>query len=54
MARREGAACKRCSACKACWFCGPTCLVAGWKEGHREACRLLAAARRQERGFGEE
>ncbi|KAI7844408.1 hypothetical protein COHA_002002 [Chlorella ohadii] len=38
---------KRCSACRAVWYCGTACSHADWREGgHRRVCKPLGAARR--------
>ena len=43
------------SACRAVWYCSTECAKANWRQGgHREACAVLRAARREERAQGEQ
>ncbi|PRW58171.1 SYS1-like protein [Chlorella sorokiniana] len=42
----EGKGRKRCSGCHTAWYCSAECQQRAWKvEGHRQACKALAAAR---------
>jgi len=44
----EGEGSKRCSRCRAVWYCGTDCSHADWRgpAGHRRVCRALDEARR--------
>jgi hypothetical protein len=41
----EGDGSKKCSACRAVWYCGECCSHADWRAGHRRVCKALAAER---------
>jgi hypothetical protein len=41
----EGVGSKRCSGCKAVWYCGTECFHADWRAGHSKVCKALAAER---------
>ena len=41
----DGLGSKRCSKCRAVWYCGTTCSHADWRAGHRHVCSALGAAR---------
>ena len=46
----EGVGSKRCSGCRAVWYCGTACSHADWRAGgHRRVCKALAAARQAAR-----
>jgi hypothetical protein len=41
----QGRGSKKCSGCRAVWYCGEACQLADWREGgHRRMCRKLAVA----------
>ncbi|KAL4421394.1 hypothetical protein ABPG75_010685 [Micractinium tetrahymenae] len=46
----EGRGCKRCSACRAVYYCGTACSHADWRAGHRRVCAALGAARQAAAG----
>jgi hypothetical protein len=40
-----GCGSRKCSGCRAVWYCGEACQLADWREGgHRRVCKQLAAA----------
>ncbi|KAL4421393.1 hypothetical protein ABPG75_010684 [Micractinium tetrahymenae] len=41
----QGRGCKRCSACRAVYYCGTACSHADWRAGHRRVCAALGVAR---------
>ncbi|KAL4424844.1 hypothetical protein ABPG77_011094 [Micractinium sp. CCAP 211/92] len=41
----KGRGCKRCSGCRAVYYCGTACSRADWRAGHRLVCAQLGAAR---------
>ena len=41
----EGDGSKKCSACRAVWYCGECCSHSDWRAGHRRVCKALAAER---------
>jgi hypothetical protein len=41
----EGDGSRRCSACRAVWYCSKICSHADWRAGHRKVCKALAAER---------
>ena len=41
----KGEGSKKCSACRAVWYCCETCSHADWRAGHRRVCKALAAER---------
>jgi hypothetical protein len=41
----QGRGSKKCSGCRAVWYCGEACQLADWREGgHRRMCRKLAGS----------
>lgn len=48
-AAKEGEGSKRCSGCRAVWYCGTACSHADWRAGHKRMCKALGEARQQER-----
>jgi hypothetical protein len=41
----QGRGSKKCSGCRAVWYCGEACQLADWREGgHRRVCKQLAVA----------
>jgi len=45
----EGEGSKRCSGCRAVWYCGTACSHADWRAGHKRMCKVLGEARQRER-----
>lgn len=39
---------RRCSGCMTVRYCSKACALADWRAGHRQACKALAAAARQQ------
>jgi hypothetical protein len=40
----QGRGSKKCSGCRAVWYCGEACQLADWRQGgHRRVCKQLAA-----------
>jgi hypothetical protein len=50
----QGLGSKRCSGCRTAWYCGVACQRADWQAGHKEMCKVLAAARKQEQQLEED
>ncbi|PRW44306.1 Zinc finger MYND domain-containing 19 Q7TSV3 [Chlorella sorokiniana] len=45
---RQGEGSRKCSACRAVWYCGTACSHADWRAGHKRTCKALGASRQQE------
>jgi hypothetical protein len=47
----QGHGSKKCSGCRAVWYCGEACQLADWREGgHRRVCKQLAATAPRQAG----